>query len=460
MALKPPRAKDVAIATGAGYQVKVDNADGQAVVEVVVTHQNEDPEGRGNVEAALKAVRSDLGVVNFILGTATSRGKSTFLKDLAPGDWSDVDPEVELLPDDSHPTIDRGALQATAGLTLPSLTRFLKNDPTLAEGLHEAWKDKITPEISEKLIKPGGVIVGSAAETSPNLWPTSEQGMRTYLGQVGAKLPDNDIDDLTSIVVSLVRLPIRARSGGKVAYYKILAGNLLHKTDLASMWALFGGKFQFINDSRDQFIDTLLKIISEVSGVATAAQDTVIPKSLAGGGQESRLPVLGLTLQRWYETILKSGIDLLKPDSYPVGEEWKQHKEVRDVVKGNAGAPPIGWRGKEEGSLDSLENVQKRLGEALEGFGDLAGAGTDSGLHSGDDRRPVFEFRSIGKDTSLANLPNTALAMWDLVNIALGQAAAGPETEATEGANDDDNDPFADLMKLPSVSNATLDTDL
>jgi hypothetical protein len=230
-----------------------------------------------------------------------------------------------------------------------------------------------------------------------------------------------------------------------------LAGNLLHKSDLATLWGtLKPATLAFVGKDKAKFVAKLYSIIAGITGKEVTGDTPVIPATLARAGHQSRSPVLALTLQDWYTDIVNGGGDKLTSANYNVEAEWNKHHQVEEFFsKTNPlmGAPPKGWN-KANDKLDSLENMTKRVQEGLEGFGDLKK--TDAPLTGGDPRRPIFEFRSIGKGTKLDNLPNTALATWDYIALALGKAAGGPEKveEVSPPEEDSGLDFLAELDKL------------
>ena len=176
----------------------------------------------------------------------------------------------------------------------------------------------------------------------------------------------------------IATIPVTALAVGPVPYPKSAAGNLLARTDLATVVGQLHPAVQAAI-AGDDFVDMLLKITTAASHTKVGREDPVFPKGSVKYGTKE--PLFTLTLGEWFGGLAPPfPVDKLTKATYPE------------------------------------EHGGKKQGEWLESLGGF-GEKMDPALKEDEPERPIVEFR---RPTAILTeqLPTVALGIWELVALA------------------------------------------
>lgn len=292
-----------------------------------------------------------------------------------------------------------GRLQATIGLNLKGLTTIILSKP-------EDFFSKIIKEpITKSLASDKNSTIISIVGTDPFITNIVNKNISFFAKSTSLEKCCTDgeyelfIKQLTALSVMLVEIPTKTRLNMFI-YPKSATGNLLHRTDFASIFKLLPSKLlahlkAFSYTWSLYLLDSIDEILKGKRGKSTTyakdmptderekyntysdriiiSRDTSVLVNNWHPNTKEPHPTYGeeLKLTDWYTSILLRDVDLLTKSQYPGNKEQKE------------------W----------LESV--------------GGFGSKYDIKD-NEQRPIFEIRSLLQDSDFIVQAET---IWDLVNL-------------------------------------------
>jgi hypothetical protein len=271
-----------------------------------------------------------------------------------------------------------GMIQATAGLDLAALAKFRSGEmgrvhEQVLTGMGLRPNDPLgTAVYDDQAVK--ALFLRQFGAASPIVWQLSLGWAKKILKHY----TEDQQGQLAAVASMIATIPVTALAVGPVPYPKSAAGNLLSRTDLATVVGQLSSAVQTAIVG-DDFVDMLLKITTAASHTPVSREDPVFPKGTVKYGKTE--PVLTLTLGEWFRGLAPPfPVDKLTTATYPE------------------------------------EHGGRKQGEWLESLGGF-GTKMDPALEEDEPERPIFEFR---RPTAILTqqLPQVVMGIWELVALA------------------------------------------